>query len=90
MSGTTAGWLQFALLVAALAVCYVPLGNYIAHIFTTDKDWAVERGDRAAARTAGAGRRVLMPGLHGSWSIGSFAGAGTGALAVGAGPGGCT
>jgi MFS family permease len=30
-------------------------------------------------------RRVLMSGLHGSWSIGSFAGAGIGALAVGAG-----
>jgi potassium-transporting ATPase potassium-binding subunit len=44
MSSTTAGWLQFALLVAALAACYVPLGNYIAHLFTTDKDWRVERG----------------------------------------------
>src|SRR5580693_7047885 len=32
-----------------------------------------------------AGSRVLMSGLHGSWSIGSFAGAGIGALAVGAG-----
>jgi MFS family permease len=32
-----------------------------------------------------AGRRALMSGLHGSWSIGSFAGAGIGALAVGAG-----
>ena len=32
-----------------------------------------------------AGRRVLMSGLHGSWSIGSFAGAGLGALAVGVG-----
>ena len=32
-----------------------------------------------------ASRRVLMSGLHGSWSIGSFAGAGIGALAVGAG-----
>ncbi len=31
------------------------------------------------------GRRVLMSGLHGSWSIGSFAGAGIGALAVAAG-----
>ena len=28
-----------------------------------------------------------MSGLHGSWSIGSFAGAGIGALAVGAGLG---
>jgi potassium-transporting ATPase potassium-binding subunit len=44
MSSTAAGWLQFALLAAALAACYVPLGNYIARIFTSDKDWAVERG----------------------------------------------
>jgi K+-transporting ATPase ATPase A chain len=44
MSSQGAGWLQFALLVAALAACYVPLGNYIAHIFTSDKDWAIERG----------------------------------------------
>jgi MFS family permease len=32
-----------------------------------------------------ASGRMLMSGLHGSWSIGSFAGAGIGALAVGAG-----
>jgi potassium-transporting ATPase potassium-binding subunit len=44
MSSTAAGWLQFALLLAALAACYVPLGNYIARIFTTDKDWRIERG----------------------------------------------
>ncbi len=44
MNSTAAGWLQFALLFAALAVCYVPLGNYLAHIFTTDKDWRIERG----------------------------------------------
>jgi K+-transporting ATPase ATPase A chain len=44
MSSATAGWLQFALLVAALAACYVPLGNYMARIFTTEKDWRVERG----------------------------------------------
>src|SRR5271166_4371203 len=43
MSSAAAGWLQAGLLVAALAVCYVPLGNYLAHIFTTDKDWKVER-----------------------------------------------
>jgi fucose permease len=30
-------------------------------------------------------RRPLMSGLHGGWSVGSFAGAGIGALAVGAG-----
>jgi K+-transporting ATPase ATPase A chain len=44
MSSATAGWLQFALLVVALAACYVPLGNYMARIFTTDHDLKVERG----------------------------------------------
>src|SRR6266700_1336115 len=44
MSSTAAGWLQFALLVVALAACYVPLGNYIARIFTASKHWRVERG----------------------------------------------
>ena len=44
MSSALAGWLQLALLVAALAACYVPVGNYMAHIFTTDKHWKVERG----------------------------------------------
>jgi potassium-transporting ATPase potassium-binding subunit len=43
MSSAAAGWLQAGLLVAALALCYIPLGNYMAHIFTTDKDWKVER-----------------------------------------------
>jgi potassium-transporting ATPase potassium-binding subunit len=44
MNSTLAGWLQVALLVAALAACYIPLGNYIARTFTTDKHWKVERG----------------------------------------------
>jgi len=44
VSSALAGWLQLALLVAALAVCYVPVGNYMARIFTTDKHWRVERG----------------------------------------------
>jgi potassium-transporting ATPase potassium-binding subunit len=44
MNSALAGWLQVALLVVALAVCYVPLGNYMARIFTTDKHWRVERG----------------------------------------------
>src|SRR6266478_7248583 len=43
MSSTAAGWLQFALLVAALAACYVPLGNYMARIFTSKEHWRVER-----------------------------------------------
>src|SRR5438132_4588952 len=44
MSSTAAGWLQFARLVVALAACYVPLGNYIARVFTDTKHWRVERG----------------------------------------------
>src|ERR1700751_1129693 len=44
MSSTAAGWLQFALLVAALAACSVPLGNYIARVFTSKNHWQVERG----------------------------------------------
>jgi K+-transporting ATPase ATPase A chain len=43
MSDTLAGWLQVGLLIAALAACYIPLGNYIAKIFTTDKHWKIER-----------------------------------------------
>src|SRR6516225_3963947 len=44
MSSQAGGWLQFALLVAALAACYVPLGNYIARIYTDKNHWRVERG----------------------------------------------
>jgi potassium-transporting ATPase potassium-binding subunit len=42
MNSSAAGWLQVVLLVVALAACYVPLGNYIAKIFTSDKDWRFE------------------------------------------------
>jgi K+-transporting ATPase ATPase A chain len=44
MNSTLAGWLQFLLLAAALAACYVPLGNWIARIFTDKNHWRVERG----------------------------------------------
>jgi K+-transporting ATPase ATPase A chain len=44
MNSSLAGWLQVALLVAALAACYVPLGNWIAKIFTSPHHWKVERG----------------------------------------------
>ena len=44
MSSAAAGWLQFALLIVALAACYVPLGNYMARIFTAKEHWRVERG----------------------------------------------
>ncbi len=44
MSTAVAGWLQLGLLVLALALCYVPLGNWIARIFTSDRHWRVETG----------------------------------------------
>ena len=44
MSETTAGLLQVGLLIVALAVCYRPLGAYMAHVYTSDTDTRVERG----------------------------------------------
>jgi len=43
MSSTAAGWLQFGLLFVILAACYVPLGNYMARIFTAKEHWRAER-----------------------------------------------
>jgi K+-transporting ATPase ATPase A chain len=43
VSPALAGFLQVGLLVGALAICYRPLGDYIARVVTTDKDWRVER-----------------------------------------------
>jgi K+-transporting ATPase ATPase A chain len=43
MSDTTAGLLQVALLVAALAACYRPLGAYMARVYTSEHDSRIER-----------------------------------------------
>jgi len=43
MSSSLAGILQLVLLVAALAACYKPLGDYMARIFTSEKDLRPER-----------------------------------------------
>lgn len=43
MSPALAGILQIALLILALAICYKPLGDYIARVVTSDKDWRAER-----------------------------------------------
>ncbi|PYC68610.1 potassium-transporting ATPase subunit KdpA [Streptomyces tateyamensis] len=43
MSSTLAGWLQALALVGALALCYRPLGDYIAHLLTSAKHWRAER-----------------------------------------------
>ena len=43
MSETTAGLLQVALLLLALAACYRPLGAYMARVYEGDRDTRVER-----------------------------------------------
>jgi K+-transporting ATPase ATPase A chain len=44
MSDTTAGLLQTAVLIAALAVCYRPLGTYMARVYTSTRHLRAERG----------------------------------------------
>ncbi|MFL6022173.1 MAG: potassium-transporting ATPase subunit KdpA [Marmoricola sp.] len=44
MSDTLAGLLQVGVLIAALALCYRPLGDYLARVLTTDRDLGLERG----------------------------------------------
>ncbi|KXP03785.1 potassium-transporting ATPase subunit KdpA [Tsukamurella pseudospumae] len=43
MSGTLAGLLTIGTLVAALAIAYRPLGDYLAHVVTTPRHWRVEK-----------------------------------------------
>ncbi|MFD8598356.1 potassium-transporting ATPase subunit KdpA [Kitasatospora sp. NPDC059646] len=43
MSDTLAGWLQAIALVGALALCYRPLGDYIARLLTTSKHLRAEK-----------------------------------------------
>ncbi|TWS18927.1 potassium-transporting ATPase subunit KdpA [Tsukamurella asaccharolytica] len=43
MSDTLSGLLTIGTLVAALAIAYRPLGDYLAHVVTTPKHWRVER-----------------------------------------------
>ncbi len=44
MSDTTAGFLQVALLIALLAAAHVPVGNYMARVYSSVKHSRVERG----------------------------------------------
>lgn len=43
MTAAAAGWLQVGLLIAALAAAHRPLGDWMAHVFTTARHWRVER-----------------------------------------------
>jgi K+-transporting ATPase ATPase A chain len=43
MGPVLAGVLQLLALIGALALCYVPLGNYMAKVYSSDKHWRVEK-----------------------------------------------
>jgi MFS family permease len=82
---------QVALLGYCAAGPLVGLTGSLAALFAALFAWGAFQGTLdVAMNTQGiaverTGRRVLMSGLHGGWSIGAFAGAGIGALAVAAG-----
>ncbi|AEA26310.1 Potassium-transporting ATPase A chain [Pseudonocardia dioxanivorans CB1190] len=42
MSDTLAGLFQVAALLVLLGVCYVPLGDYMARVFTAERHWRIE------------------------------------------------
>jgi hypothetical protein len=82
---------QFALVGYCATGPLVGLTGSLAALFGALFTWGAFQGtldvamNTQAIAVERAARRPLMSGLHGSWSIGSFAGAGIGALAVGAG-----
>ncbi|MDA3630060.1 potassium-transporting ATPase subunit KdpA [Saccharopolyspora sp. WRP15-2] len=43
MSSLTVGLVQVGLLVLAIGVVYRPLGDYLAHVYTSEEHWRVER-----------------------------------------------
>ncbi|MEU1936532.1 potassium-transporting ATPase subunit KdpA [Streptomyces coeruleorubidus] len=43
MGPVLAGVLQLLALIAALALAYIPLGNYMARVYSSDKHWRVEK-----------------------------------------------
>ena len=52
------GLLVFTVLVSALAVAYVPVGNYLARVYSDEKHWAVERAVYRVVRVdPGSGQR---------------------------------
>jgi MFS family permease len=82
---------QITLVGSCVAAPLVGLTGNLATLFAALFIWGAFQGTLDVAMNTQAiavertGRQVLMSGLHGSWSIGSFVGAGIGALAVVAG-----
>ena len=58
----TAAWLQVAAIIAIVVILHVPLGNYLASVYTATGNWLVERAIYriiGSARTTGnAGRSI--------------------------------
>ena len=59
MSDTTAGLLQVGALLAALALCYRPLGGYMARVFTANATCA---SSASAYRLVGVDPRPTSAG----------------------------
>ena len=82
---------QITLVGSCLAAPLVGLTGNPATLFAALFAWGAFQGTLDVAMNTQAiavertGRQVLMSGLHGGWSVGSFLGAGIGALAVVAG-----
>jgi MFS family permease len=82
---------QVALVGYCAAGPLVGLTGSLPALFAALFAWGAFQGTLDVAMNTQAiaiertGGRILMSGLHGSWSIGAFAGAGIGALAVAAG-----
>ena len=65
MSPALAAGLQIVLVVAALALVHVPLGDYMARVFTSAKHNRVERGLYRTLRIEAVGRSAVddLPGV---------------------------
>jgi len=57
-----AGWLQAVVVIAAVGVLHVPLGDYMARTFSSVRHWRPE-APAAAMRPGTFGRRRAAAGL---------------------------
>ena len=69
MGDTAAGLLTIGVLVLLLAATHVPLGAYLANVFTTDRHWRVER---RAYRLCGVNPDQEQPWTVYAASVGAF------------------
>ena len=69
MSETVSGLLTITVLILALAAAHVPLGDYMARVFSTDKDLAVER---LVYRIAGVDPRSSQRWTRYATAVGAF------------------